>query len=142
MAKKPNKKQIKTIAIIIVAIIVIYVIYQHFFNKPTTNQPTGIAFDPTQTPATSGTVLKRGDRNNQVKELQALWNKYAWHFPLLPLKEDGIFGPKTESALVQTIGKKTVSLNEFRNLVNVDPNSSLSIAQGSFGSIQGNIGII
>lgn len=90
-------------------------------SKPTTavNTASTSGSNPstsTNTSMTNDTVLKKGSRGAKVKELQVLINKglKAKNMGFPNLAEDGIFGAKTESRLQLLIGKKSISINEFK----------------------------
>lgn len=66
-------------------------------------------------------MLKKGDTNDSVKELQRLLNiehEYQTKNSTVPpsepkLAEDRAFGPKTESMLILFTGKQSISINQL-----------------------------
>lgn len=66
-------------------------------------------------------VLKKGDKNDSVKELQRILNlelayqmQHSTAPPSLPrLATDGAFGPKTEEMLILFTGKQGSSINQL-----------------------------
>lgn len=99
-----------------------------FFSKGSSLSSAGTTVASTSTPSimspstttntsdTNDTVLKKGSQGQKVKELQVLINKRleAANMGFPKLVEDGIFGAKTESRLQLLIGKKSISINEFK----------------------------
>lgn len=61
--------------------------------------PGGPEVSTPVTPAASGDVLEYGSHGDQVKVLQAGFNKVFPSYPGLPLVVDGDFGPRTELAV-------------------------------------------
>ena len=55
-------------------------------------------------------ILKRGDRGEEVKYLQQLLQEEIY---LLRGEDDGIFGPKTENALLEARGTRSISIDQF-----------------------------
>jgi hypothetical protein len=63
----------------------------------------------------NNTVLKRGDKAVEVKYIQYEYNKnFAEPLGKEELEEDGIFGEKTEQAVLSIVNKKTTSYKEFK----------------------------
>lgn len=79
-------------------------------NTNSTNSSSGTSSNSTAIDKT--VILKRGDNNNSVKELQRLINTKL-NPPLVKLVEDGVFGAKTEAALLQVYGANIASINQF-----------------------------
>jgi hypothetical protein len=69
---------------------------------------------------TNDTVLKKGDRGDKVGDLQVLLNKglVKSNVGYATLGIDNAFGSKTEGALYLLVGKKQISINEFKKLLN------------------------
>lgn len=113
----------KTFYILIGVIIVAFLAYNYwnevkaFFSKKIGS--TGTWSDDTDTGSTgTGTtaldytkVLRVGVNGPEVQVLQTALNTYGANPPLVT---DGIFGNKTETALMQETGFKQITLNQFR----------------------------
>ena len=132
MKKKKNNS--KLIVTVIIVAIIIFVVYKIYSPPGETETPgyEGSNNDPSNTspvaPATTpyGTkVLKRGSRGPEVTNLQKLWNDNVWKIPQFRLSEDGIFGPKTEQALFEATGRKSITLNEFKSTLNLQGSPSV-----------------
>ncbi len=126
-----------------------YLVYQAFRkakvkkdNTPATAPPPANtpAPTPTITPAVSAYPLKSGSKGALVKELQNILND-AGASPALVV--DGIFGPKTQSALVKFYGKTQIATatdyGAFKAQVQTQGNANTNFARGqmiltSYGS--------
>ena len=128
-----SKKTIITLSICIALIAVAVVVYVVLRKKPPKEdvQP-GITHISDKKPASgtaSGvntTILKRGSRGEEVKQLQQylnakilanMWSKgyptYAGNI-ITEFDTDGIFGSKTEAVCQWYFGKPSVTINEIK----------------------------
>jgi hypothetical protein len=89
-----------TIAAIVIPVLIgAYLIYRYLKKTKSTDYDTSPAPTKIFTTAASDFPLQKGSRNELVKKLQAY----------LGVTADGIFGPKTEAALLAATGKTTVA---------------------------------
>lgn len=109
---KLNKKLFYSLPILLGA----YLIYRQFASKKDAN---GDAPPPPPAPtpyqgSTSDYPLRKGSRNDTVRALQTLLNTALQAQGKTLLVTDGIFGTKTENALFELTGNKSVkSSSEF-----------------------------
>ncbi len=133
---KPMSKQTKMILFVVVVFLVIY-IYVKFF-KP--SDGSGADEYPlstgggTSTNSTStglkdlgdSTILKNGSKGKQVQWLQYLYNeRYATPKNLTKLKEDGIFGSKTEKAVKGLTGRTQISWTDWKTFMTASSSTSV-----------------
>ena len=85
-----------------------------------TNNTASSSNNNSSTSVTNDTVLEKGDRGDKVGELQDLLNKslVKTSFQIPHLVVDKAFGSKTENLLYLLTGKKRISINEFKKLLN------------------------
>lgn len=110
-------KKAKIILILVLIGVWVYVTY--FKKEKPTNEETvpGTGSTPAKK-YTRTTVLKKGDKGEMVKELQWMLNT---HFLVgfAPLVKDGVFGSKTEQALVTVTGQKQMSVENLKAQLNL-----------------------
>jgi hypothetical protein len=58
-------------------------------------------------------LLKKASKGNEVKQLQQL----------MQISADGVFGPKTETKLIQLKGVKEITLKSFKASMNINQNA-------------------
>jgi hypothetical protein len=115
----------------LVSVVGLYLVIKYYMNSQETedvttqnNGTTSESVDNTQKKSSSTFPIKKGDKDKgsplkpvgKVVNLQRLINEKGYinvadkfkGKPLMKLVEDGIFGPKTESALVFYINKKSI----------------------------------
>lgn len=132
-AKEIDKKPIMAVALFAILIIG-YFTRTQWMSLFTTSKLASNNGDSTTSSTTSSNkkpsastgikkdlVLKQGDKNDSVKELQRILNlEHAYQMqnstapPSLPiLSTDGDFGPKTEAMLILFVGKQSSSINQL-----------------------------
>ena len=80
-------------------------------NSPAPNSGFGTAGQMAEVKGlNTSKILKRGDRGAEVKYLQQLLQEEIY---LLRGEDDGIFGPKTENALLEARGTRSISIDQF-----------------------------
>lgn len=129
-AKTPDRKPMMAVALLAILIIGYFTRDQWmslFTSKVTSGNGSSSTSNTTNTSTgiKKDVVLKKGDRNDSVKELQRLLN--VEHVsrslnimtkPTLPkLVVDGDFGPKTEALLMYFTNKNSISINQLTTLL-------------------------
>lgn len=140
MDNKIKKRILYSIPILIGA----YLIYRQFSNKSastsidevTPNVPS-VPSTPTTTKADKNTPIsfpiKKGSIGDKVLALQKLINQKGYTpaedmfkgKPMIKLTEDGIFGPKTEAAVLFWSGDKSIDNQADWNYLNNQINPSI-----------------
>jgi predicted S18 family serine protease len=123
----------KTIILIIAIALIAAAIYFFFLKTPKTGNSTTTGQQSNTSPVTSSglisvganTLLKKGDKNLEVLQLQKYYNQRVKPYcnNCVSLSTDGVFGTKTENAVQFVTGSKTTSLNNFKNIVDMLPTS-------------------
>ena len=88
----------------------------HLVIKPKQKASTSNSSTASTTQSTKSTVLKRGSKGEQVKQLQVLLNDHHRNNPpqfMLYLKVDGVFGAKTEAMLKKWTGKTSITIDQL-----------------------------
>lgn len=130
-------KKVKPTTIIItlalLAIVIIVLKKMFFDNTSNTNAPnssTGSIPNYTENSSSlssvgANTLLKRGDKNLEVSQLQKYYNQKVKPYcsDCNSLSIDGVFGQKTENAVQFVTGAKTTTLNNFKSVVDMLPTS-------------------
>jgi hypothetical protein len=87
----------------------------------------------------SDTILKRGDKAAEVKYIQHEYNtvflkniEEKTGEKMTKLSEDGIFGEKTENAVFELTGKKSISWNAFKKEIDEQADASFTALLNSF----------
>lgn len=112
MAANNDTRNYTIIAVILIIIILLIVFWDKLkaaIAKKTATIPpsqTNASGSDGAAPLDYNKILKRGDRGEEVKLLQ------RW----LGVTADGIFGPITESALLQKKGINNISLTEYSTM--------------------------
>lgn len=134
MAQKKDIPILQIIILLAVIVAAVYLVKTYVLKPktetsndtpPTSSTSTGSSAVNTPPPpavSTSGlpikgndTVLKRGDKAVEVKYIQYEYNKnFAEPLNKEELEEDGIFGAKTEQAVLSIVNKKSTSYKEFK----------------------------
>ncbi len=100
----PTTKKVIIGAIIIVAIIILIRVFR---------KPKVVDKDAYVVP---GSTLKLGSQNDEVEMLQKTYNtEWAIVKGKATIAEDGIFGVKTEAAVLEITGSKQTTLENFTN---------------------------
>lgn len=124
MAKTKKTNQ-KTIAIILVVVVLIIIGYKMLTSEVENVEDTLYSSkDENNSPGTnsslavvgSGTILKRGSKSSEVKQLQKHYNDNVRLAPEVMLAEDGIYGAKTEAVVLKHTSMKSISLINFINM--------------------------
>lgn len=127
-----NKKALAVVVLLVLALVAYFTKnkWMPMFSKDQTApapNTTNIGSSSTSTnttlaTATDDTILKRGSKNDKVKELQQLLNQhltsnFATYSPLTPLVVDGDFGSKTEARLLLFTNneKNQISINQYKS---------------------------
>lgn len=131
----PKQKKQQRIFFGVLAAIVIIAIILHFRKKKADNSEIQAEIaKATSTPSSTSTqpkvsssglpilgntaLLKRGTKSAEVRWVQWDFNqRIAKPNNYTLLSEDGIFGPKTETAVYSVLKKKTTSWAEWKNFV-------------------------
>lgn len=147
MLKMQQRQLYTTLGIIAVAILIIWAVRSYRSGKlrQLTNPGGGIAPAPGTTPAANldyTRILGIGTRGAEVKELQRLLNADG---ATPPLSVDGIFGAKTQAALLAKRNVDEITLNTYgtgrNNLTTANglPNGAQNLVTNTSGGITGGL---
>lgn len=114
-----HKWLIIIVVVTILAIVSFFIVKKAKQKKETDSTGTSSSGSGSGT-TTSKFPLKRGSTGDDVKLLQQRLNTIA---PMLiPLSIDGIFGPKTESALYDVVRLKQLTQNQYNEFIQLTAN--------------------
>jgi hypothetical protein len=136
MSKSEEKVPFIQLLIIIAIVVLIIVIFKKI-NKKDDSKGQTIVQPPPVNPSSGGstassglpkvgsnTILKRGTKAQEVEWLQHYYNvNVAPKFGREKLSKDGIFGPKTEEAVMFVLSEKTTTWNNFKSKVDTTINA-------------------
>ena len=139
-----KKKIIIIIVVLAVLGVVTYFIVKKVKQKNATNNNAtkGSGSSSGSTPGTTVTgsavfPLKNGSKGAEVKRLQQRLNNVIPTM-LVRLTEDGVFGPKTETALFNTVGLKQLTQNQYNKFIQLTTGfvGPLGLGQAQIKQIQ------
>jgi hypothetical protein len=122
MREKLSQYQKPLLAAGLLALLLVLYFYRHKIFKGTLLSGSTAAVNPgynssNTSTSTENTVLKKGSKGEQVRQLQLLLNEeHRKHTPtFIPLlEEDGVFGTKTEQMLVKYTSQSSISLAQLK----------------------------